>query len=261
MATYGTYQSDEAVTGQDRVTLNRMSGASQINKFSYRTVVDTADGDALIIADNTTNTPTILSTASTFTVTYNNATEGLGTTGARSLLFSYIDADETQQSGILTLTATGSDATTFTGLGINRVVVLSSGSAKANTNNITITATTGGSVQAFVAALTSVTEQLLIHIPAGKTPISKHLFLSAEKPTGGGGSPRVTFKMFVYSRITQTTYLVFRYLMDTAVENHVVINDPCNFPFSPRDVVYITADTTANGTEVSARLSLNLYEN
>jgi hypothetical protein len=260
MATYGTYQSDEAVTGQDRVTLNRMSGASQINKFSYRTVIDTTDGDALIIADNTTNTPTILSTASTFTVTYNNATDGFGTTGARSLLFSYIDADETQQSGELMLTGTGSDATTFTGLGINRVVVLSSGSAKMNTNNITITATTGGSVQAFLAALSSVTEQLLIHMPAGKTPVVKHLFLSAEK-LSGGGVPRVTFKIFAYSRITQTTYQVFRYLMDTSVVNHVEINDPCNFPFSPRDVVYVTANTTVNGTEASARLSLNLYEN
>lgn len=260
MATYGTYQSDESVTGQDRITLNRMSGASQINKFAYRTVIDTTDGDALIIADNTTNAPTILSTASTFTITYNNATDGLGSTGALSLLFSYIDADETQQSGTITLSATGSDVTTFSGLGVNRVVVLSSGSAKMNTNNITITATTGGSVQAFISALSSVTQQLLIHMPMAKTPVTKHLFLSADK-LSGGSAPRVIFKVFAYSRITQTTYEVFRYLMDTSVVNYVAMNDPCNFPFSPRDAVYVTAATTVNGVEVSARLSLNLYEN
>ena len=250
---------DRAV-GQDSISLGEKDGVYQINKFSYRSDIDTTDGDALIIADNTTNTPTILTTASTFTIVYNGTTDGSGTTGALSLLVSYLDANEDKQDAVHALGSDGSDVTSFSGLGINRAVVLSSGSAEFNTNSITISATTGGSVQAFIAAESGVTEQLLIHVPRNTTPISKSLFLSAQK-LAGGSAPRVTFNVYVYSRITSTRYDVFRYIMDTSVTNEVSLNDPTNFPFSPRDVIYITANTETNNTAVSARLSMNMYEN
>lgn len=244
---------------QDEVTRGLRSGVSVLNKFSYRSDVDTADGEALVIADNTTNTPTILTTASTFTITYNNATDGDTTTGALSLLITYLDSNQVTQTGTHTLGSSGSDTTSFSGLGINRVVVLSSGSANVNTNDITITATTGGSVQAFVPAGDSVTQQLWFHVPANSVGVAKFLFINANK-ISGGGSPRVTFRVNVYSRTTSTVYEVFRYIMDTSVENHIELIDPANFAFSAGDVGYITAETDTINTAVSARLSLNIYD-
>lgn len=244
---------------QDDISRNLRAGVSWLNKWGYRDDVDTADGDALIIADDTTNTPTILTTASTFTITYTNTTDGSSTTGALSLFVTYLDENEAQQTATHTLGSSGSDVTTFSGLGINRCVVLSSGSNDANGSNITITATTGGSVQAFLPANTSVTQQVLGHIPTNTTGVAKFLFLSALR-IAGGSSPRVTFKVFVYNRGTDTTYEVFRYGMDTAAENHLEVVDPINFVFSARDVFWITANTDTNNTSVSGRLSLNIYE-
>ena len=259
MATKPSYPRTENPTGQDRITLGEHEGASQINKFAYRSVLNIASGDAFITADNITDSPTILTTASTFTITYNQATDGLGTTGALTLLFTYLDSDEDQVQAIHTLSNTGSDVTSFSGLGINRIVVLSSGSATVNTNSITAKATAGSTTQGFIPALSGVTQQLILHVPRNTKATAKAIFIAARK-ISGGGSPRVTFKIRVYSRITNTRYEVFRHLMDTSSENHLTLIDPCNFPFSPRDVVWITAATDVNNTEVAARLSTNLYE-
>lgn len=244
---------------QDEVTRGLRGGVKQLNKFAFRDDVDTADGDALIIADNTTNTPTIMTTAGTFTIAYNNATDGSSTTGALVLLVDYLDSNFELQQGTHVLGSSGSDTTSFSGLGINRVVVVSSGSANTNTNDITFTATTGGSVQAFVPAGLSVTQQLWAHIPINAVGVSKFLFVNALR-LSGGSSPRVTFKIFVYNRLVETTYEVFRYTMDTSTENHLEIVDPVNFPFGGRDVVWCTAATNTNNTEVSARLSFNIYD-
>ncbi len=244
---------------QDEITRGLRGGVSQLNKFAFRTDVDTADGDALAIADNTTNTPTIMTSAGTFDIAYNNSTDGDSTTGALILQIQYLDSNFELQTTTHTLGSTGSDTTSFSGLGINRVVVVSSGSANVNTNDITITATTGSSVQAFIPAGLSVTQQLWFHLPINSNGVAKFLFLSALK-ISGGGSPRVTFKIFVYNRLVSTQYEVFRYTMDTSVENHMELTDPVNFPFSGRDVVWLTASTDTNNTEISARLSLNIYE-
>ncbi len=245
---------------QDEITRGLRTGVSQLNKFAFRTDVDTADGDALVISDNTTNTPTILTTASTFTIAYNNTTDGSSTTGALSLLFTYLDSDQNIATATHTLGSTGSDVTTFSGLGINRIVVLSSGSANTNTSDITVTATTGGSVQGFILADTAVTQQLIFHVPTNSAAPARLLFLSALR-ISGGSSPRVTFKVKVYNRGTSTQYEVFRYTMDTAAETSLTLVDPLNFPFSAGDVVWVTANTDTNNTEVSARLSTNIYLN
>lgn len=259
MATEESYTRKAEIRGQDAISMGRRSGGYTLNKFAFRSDIDTTDGDALIIADNTTNTPTILTAASTFTITYTNTSDGSGQNGALSLLFTYLDEDEDEVTAIHTLGSSGSDVTSFSGLGINRIVVLSSGSSNQNDADITVTATTGGSVQAFVPAGSSVTEQLMFHTPRNIKPLNKVLFLNAQK-ISGGGSPRITFKINVYSRTTSTVYEVFRYIMDTSVENSLALIDPCNFPFSPRDVVYITAATDTNNSSASARMSMNMYE-
>jgi len=248
-----------SVDPQDDILRGLRAGVSTINKFSFRDDIDTTDGDALIIPDNTTNTPTILETATTFDIAYTNTTDGLGQNGALSLLFTYLDENEEQQDAVHVLGSSGSETTSFSGLGINRCVVLSSGSANTNTNDITITATTGSSVQACLPALTGVTQQLWAHIPINTVPIIKFIQLNAYK-IGGGGSPKVKFKLFVYNRFTQTRYEILRKKMDTDVQNEIVIDDRVNIPLSARDVFWVTCSTDANNTEASARISLNIYD-
>lgn len=244
---------------QDDILRNLRSGVINLNKFAFRSTINIADGDALIIADDTTNTPTILTTASTFDITYNAVTDGLGNNGALSLLFTYIDENEELQEATHVLGSSGSDTTSFTGLGINRTIVLASGSSNRNESDINITATTGGSVQAFIPATTSTTQQMMAHIPINTVAPIKFIRLNAFKLTGGS-APRVTFKLFVYNRAVDTEYEILREKIDTDVENTLNLIDPIGIPLPGRYVFWVTASTNTNGTEASSRVSMNIYD-
>jgi hypothetical protein len=248
---------------QDDISRNLRAGVTYLNKFGFRNSIDIADGDAMIIADDTTNTPTILTAASTFDIAYDGtaggSTDGTGTTGATSLLITYLDENQKLQTATHVLGTDGTDTTSFSGLGINRAVVVASGSNNANASDITITATTGSSVQAFIPAGISVTQQVWGHIPTGSVGVAKFIFMSATK-SSGGGSPELDLKIFVYNRGVDTIYEVFRYHMDTSAETSLSIVDPINFVFSAGDVFWMTASTNANNTSALGRISLNIYE-
>lgn len=239
----------------DEIAIGLRSGVSHFNKFAYRDVTSSSAGEQTVWASNTNFTP--ITTTSTFTIAYNNATDGSGTTGATILQISYLDSDEKLQTTIHVLGSTGSDVTSFSGLGINRVVVASSGSANSNTNDITLTATTGGSVQAIVPALGSVTQQSILHFPDNAVGIVKNIMINCNKLSGS--SPKVQFKMYAYSRIVNTQFELFRITIDTSVENTFTLVDPVGFPFSRRDIVYFTMDTDSNNTIASVRYSAHLY--
>lgn len=244
---------------QDDILRQLRSGVSHLNRQGFRSDLDIADNDGWVNANNTTNTPVVLTTASTFTITYNNATDGFGTNGALSLFFTYLDENEDLQQVLHTLGNTGSDVTAFTGLGINEIAVGSSGSSNLNVNDITITATSNASVQSFVPAGTSLSQQVLIHIPRQTIGTVRFLRLNASK-TQGGATPRVLFKVLVYSRESATIYEYFRHQVETDAENTALIADPVGRRLVARTVAYLTARTTHDDTNISASISVNLYK-
>lgn len=91
---------------QDLISRGLSGGVSQFNKFGYRTSTAAASGEQTIWAS--TDNLTILTSASTFTITYNNTTDGSGTTGATILQFYYLDSDEKLAVGLTTQTPTTS---------------------------------------------------------------------------------------------------------------------------------------------------------
>lgn len=123
-----------------------------------------------------------------------------------------------------------------------------------------MTATTGGTTQAVLPAGQGVTQQAIFFAPDDKKPLSKWLSINANRDAGGF-NPVVLFKGYVYNRTVDSYFEVFRHKMDTAVEISKDFFDPCNFPLSPRDVLYFVMDTDRNDTEASIRFSLNLYDN
>ena len=241
----------------DEVAIGRRGGVSNFNKFGYREGLTSAGGEQTIWA--TTTNFVVMTTASTFTITYTNTSDGSTSNGALTLYFVYIDTDGLEQIGVHTLGSTGSDVTTFTGLGLNRCAVSSSGSDQTNVAEIIITDTTGGTTQAEIPALSGTTQQAIFHTDANSDGVAKYLWININKTTGGG-TPKVLVKGYVFNRQFETRYEIFRATIDTAVENTLSIADPIGFSLSPTDVLYFVADTDTNNTIVKVRFSIREYK-
>lgn len=241
----------------DEVVIGKRSGVRPFTKFGYRTGLTAAGGEETIWA--TTGNFTPMTSAETFTITFNNTTDGLGTTGALSLFIDYVDSDGLYVETQVTLDASGSQVTSFSGFGINRVAVVNSGTAETNTNTITITATTSGTTQAVIPAGQGVTQQCIYHTDANSYAVAKFLWVNINK-ISGGGNPRVVIKGYIYNRTYQTRFEVFRMTIDTSVENTVSLTEPIGFRLSPRDVLEFRADTDTNNTVASLRFSLFEYK-
>lgn len=243
---------------QDEVRIGRRNGVTGWTKFGYRTGTTAAGGEESIWA--TTGNFTILTSASTFTVAYNSTTDGAGgsATGATQLAFYYIDSNGLPAVSTHTLGSSGSDVTSFSGLGINRIAVSASGSSKKNVNDITVTATTGSSKQAIVPAGKSVTQQAIFFTGSNHTGVLSYLFINVNKLSGS--SPKATIKGYIYNRNVATQYEVFSHTIDTGTDTTVTLTDPIGFALSSTDVLYFVIDTDTNDTIVNIRFSLNEYQ-
>lgn len=243
---------------QDEITRGLRTGVTAWNKFAYRPDLDIADGEALIIADSATNTSGVMLTAQTFEIAFNDTTDGAATTGALELTFSYLDSNGEDAVSTHVLSGTSPDTTSFSGFGVNRVAVSSSGSNNSNNNDISITATTDGTVQAFIPAGESVTQQAVFHVADNKIGSLDFIMVNLNRQAGFF-EPDVTFKGWVYNRNVETQFEIWRHESFGSVENTVQFIDPVNFALSAFDVVYFTAETDLNNTAVSCRFSLNTF--
>lgn len=237
------------------VAMGNLPGKGTVNKWGVNSSVQAAAPEIIASFGGAFDPLTdIMRTAQTFTIAYDNTVDGDGRTGARSLLFTYIDANYNEVTGIHVLGSSGSDVTAFTGFGINRCLVLSNGGLGWNSANITVTATGDGTTQAQVPAEKSVTQQAIYHTPIGKSLLTDWLFINALKDSGGG-SPKATFHMYSWSRVTLTRYDVFEYKLDTNTREARELRPSQKFPFGGREVIWLEADVSANGTSVNARFS------
>jgi hypothetical protein len=239
------------------VAMGRLLGKTTVNKFGHVDDLDIATGEGLIAYQGGTFDPNtaVMSSAQTFTIAYNQTTDGLGQTGATQILISYLDENFELQDAVHVLSNTGSDVTSFTGLGINRAVVLANGGAGWNVNNITITATTDATTQAMIPALKSVTQQCIYHVPIGHTFLMNYIYIGALKLSGGGGDPRVSVTIYSWSRFTSTRYDVFDKEIDTTIDNHLQLKLTQPFTFSGREVIYAVATTDKDNTKINLRFS------
>lgn len=246
---------------QDEIVLGQRTGVRSYTKFAYLPDIDTTDNAIVITADPAKPAlPEVLITAETFSIAYDDVNDGAGSNGALTLYFDYIDANGKPAQASHTLDGTTPDTTAFSGLGINRVAVSSSGSTDTNSGAITITSSTTGGVQAYIPAGEGVTQQAIYHTPSNAQAVAKFLFFNVNKLSGA--NPKVTIKGWAHNRAVDTKFEVFRYIMDTGVENHVAINEPIGFRLSAGDILYFTASTDTSNTVVGAmRFSLNEYTN
>lgn len=245
-------------SSETEIALGNVTGISTWNKFGYNLDIDTAAEEVIASFGGSVN---IMTTGDTLDVVSSSVNDTAAGTGARMIQIIGIDENANVQSEFVTLNGTTPVTTTNQWLGINRVFVISAGSGNNADGTITITDTSAVvGTQAEIVAGSNVTQQAIFHTPISQTFLAKWLLMNARKLSGGGGSPRVTFKGYSYSRVTGLTYEIFREDIDTDVENTVELRPNVPFVVGGREVLYFTATTDTNNTAANCRFSGTLHE-
>lgn len=231
------------------VALGRRQGHSLWNKFGFNN--DVSVGTEVIASFGGTFTP--LTTATTLTIVSTSTADDDGGTGCNSIVIYGIDANEDEAIEVVTLNGTTNVGTTSTWLGINRVAMFLCGSGQVNAGTINITATTGGSTMAQMPAGEGVTQQCIFHVPRNKQFIMKWLRINALRQASQ--NPKLTIKVWVFSRVSNGKQEVYKVDIDTEVANDVSENPLLPFPVSERTVIWMEATTDKASTIVNARFS------
>ena len=242
------------------VTRGLWQGRENWVKFGYNDDVDI--GTEVVWANGATFGPaTIKTSADTMSVVSSATTDNQAGTGARSLVFFYLDSNGLPAQAVHSLHATdGTIATTtsFSAYGVNRVAVYDSGGSYVNDGAITVTWTTGGAQAAILPAGGGVTQQSIFFTPHGYEGMINDIYMNVNK-ISGGVSPRVTLKAFAFNVLTtQTKYELFRTTIDTGVENTVTIQKVQPLKLSSSDVFWWEATTDTNNTVVNVRFALTI---
>lgn len=237
---------------QYEAALGRRAGVTTWNKFGYNADVDV--GTEVVANFGGTFTP--LAAASTLTFTCSSAADANGGTGAHGVVVYGVDASWNSQTEVVMLNGTTPVVTTSTWMGINRAAIYLAGSGKANAGTITITATTGGAPQGLISTGEGTTQGAIFFVRDNYQALIDFIFLNAEK-LSGGSSPKVTFKIWVFSAVANARYEVFRYLIDTSAgDGHLDLNMPQPLVVGEKSVLWVEATTDINDTSCKARFSL-----
>lgn len=238
----------------NEAVLGLRQGISPFLKFGFNEDVSNS-AEEVVASFGGTFTP--LTSATTLTLVSSSANDVVTTgTGARSVFIQGLDSSRRYQFEFVNLNGTTPVVTSNTWLGVNRIVVFSSGSLETNDGVISCTATTGGTNQAAIPAGFGVTQQIIFHNQDGHQGLIRQISVNVLK-TSGGATPRVTVKLNVWNpKITDTRYVVRRYKMDTSVSNDLVRIYKIPLKLDPTDVVWITVETTQNSTSIDVEMDI-----
>ncbi len=179
---------------------------SQEQKFGFNTDINGTFEDIWSTGGNIT----FLTSASTITVT-STGNDTVGGTGARYIRIEGLDNDYKQITERVELDSTTPQVTSQSFLRINRAYVQEVGTLGENENLISMTATTGGSVQADIEAGSGQTEKTQYTVPAGYKAYIYQWIMSAGKGEDFEGelkfripneSWRIAHRVFLYEQPT-----------------------------------------------------------
>lgn len=236
----------------NEVALGKHTGQALWNKFGYNNDLDV--GTEVIASWGGTFTP--LTTALTLSIVSTSASDDDGGVGANSITLYGVNASRESVVEVITLNGTTPVITTSTWLGINRAAIYVSGTSKVNVGTINILDSEAVQ-QAQIPATEGTSQQLIYFTPVNSTSLMNWLLLKAYKLNGS--SPKVIFKVWVYSAVNNSKYLVFTYNMDTQIEHHIQLNPPEPFVVSESSVMWIEATSDNANSLVSGRFSLIEY--
>ena len=153
---------------------------------------------------------TLLSAASTLTVSSASADDDEGGTGAIEVFISGLDADYNILTETVTLNGTSNVVTTNSFLRVNRSRVVLAGSGKTNAGDISIISTTGSFSQGKITAGESVTHFSHFTVPAGYTAFTTDVHISCYR-TSGNGVREGLVEQLIYDPVGNTITETLKY--------------------------------------------------
>jgi len=190
--------------------------------------------------------------SSTYTVTCSSAADTGAGTGARTVSFTYVDGSYDRKTATVTLNGVTPVITTFSGLGINDVRVLTAGTGLTNSGTITITSTTEATVQAFIAIGESDLQQSIYHVPNGYNLFIKRTKIAIFRTAA------VTVSVRGYMVNAGVKHLIYSNKLDdtmTAVSDDVQ-DIPILIP--QNSYIYFEADSSAANAELRIYIQQSL---
>ena len=195
-----------------------------------------------------------MTAADTLDVVSSSTDDDDGGTGAWSIIVYGVDENYETQTEVVVLNGTSAVTTSNSWLGVNRVAIYLAGTGGENAGAITLSRTTGGSVQAHVPATEGSTQQALFFVPSKANFLMDWLLINIAK-VGAGTLPVVTTKCFVTSLVSGAKYEVFRHVIDTAIENTVELRPSQPFIVGEKSLVEFQMTTDKDNTVASVRFS------
>jgi len=239
--------------------IGRRQGSTLWNKFGYNDDVDSAAAETVWSVGGLYSPPTTAYTLSIVSTSTDDDGDPAGI-GANSVVVYGIDENRVDFVETVTLNGQTPVTTTNSCLGVNRMAVALAGSSQTNVGTITVTQTTDGRTMAHMPAGEGTTQQCIYHTPVNTLGVAEELILNVRKLSGGGTDPRVTFKGWAFSPVSNCSYLVFQHRMDAGVENSVILSPKVPFVLTEQVVLYFNAESSVNDVAVNMRFSLVTYK-
>ena len=240
---------------ENEVAMGKRQGRSTVNKFAYNKNVPSSATPSIVASFG--GAYNIMTTPDTLNIVSSSPDDDSGGTGASLIQITGIDQDANEIEEFVPLNGTTPVTTQNQFLGVNRMVVIASGSQHRNVGNIDAVDTAGtvGTLQARIPADASVTQQMIYHTPINHNFLADWLWANVLKVSGGGGSPKINIKGYSFSRVTLTHYEIFELDIDTDVENTVPIEPSQPFIVGGREVLYFMVTSNTNNTSMKMRMS------
>lgn len=237
------------------LALGKWEGTTLWNKWGYNADIDGA-AETIWSSGGLFSR---LTSASGLTVVSSSTADTAAGTGVQSIVIYAIDENYLAKTIVVTLNGTTPvivPTGTLTTFGINRAAVYAAGSGGFNAGTITITATTGGAIQATIPLGEGSSQHAFFFVQAGHKALIDWLYINMIK-TSGGGKPEIITKCWVTSLVSGARYEVFRDYIDVSVENHTHLN-----PAKPllvvgeKSLLEFQSSTDTTNTAVSLRFNL-----
>ena len=237
------------------VSVGFVPGASTETKYGYNLDIDTGEEDIWSAGGSIT----YLSSAEPMLIVSSSDADSTGNTGALTMRLIGLDADYNAIEDTITLDGTNNVESLDTFLRVTRAYVLTAGSGGKNAGNITITAKSAATTQAYIPANYGQTQQCLTTVKAGETCYVVGGIYSTLK-TSGGTSPKVQF-LWNYRPNGGAWRVLSRVDLDVAANSLIANQEVTQFALSEKSDIRVSAVTDSDNTVATARIYMVCYDN